>query len=360
MALSDFGFDSYWQDVWHAHGSVGEPARVISEQRGLYRIVTEAGEKWAEVTGAFRHSAVRSEEFPAVGDFVAGAPGTRYRVHQVLPRRSSFVRKAAGLKPEAQVVAANVDTALVVQAAGLDFNPRRLERYLAVAWQGGARPVVVLNKIDTAEDLDEILAAAAAVSAGVPVLPVSAHDGTGMTLLEPYLAPRQTAVFLGSSGVGKSTLINFLLDAEQQVTGDVRAGDQRGRHTTTHRELFSLPNGALVVDTPGMRELSLWDGGYDGIDTAFSDVAYWSERCRYRDCRHQGEPGCAVLAAVQTGDLDDGRLEAHQKLLRELAYAARKEDSALRAVARRRWKQQSAEGRSNRQRKMGDGGRRGR
>lgn len=360
VALRDWGFDEDWRATWEAQGAFGQPARVIAEHRGLYRIATDTGEAWAEVSGAFRHSALNGEAFPAVGDFVAVAAGTRYRVHQVLPRRSSFVRKAAGLKPEAQIVASNIDTALVVQAAGQEFNPRRLERYLTAAWQGGARPVVVLNKVDTEVHVAEIVAEAAKVSAGVPVVPVSASEGTGMHLLAAYLAPRQTAVLLGSSGVGKSTLINALLHKAEQVTGDVRPGDERGRHTTTHRQLFALASGALVVDTPGMRELALWDGPDGGLETAFTDVEYWSQQCRYRNCQHQGEPLCAVEAAVQAGELDPERLHTHRKLMRELSYAARKEDAGLRAEARRRWKIQSAQGRSNRERKRGGGGRQGR
>lgn len=312
------------------------PARVAARHRGAYVVHGESGERPAEVAGQLHHLSAGPADLPAVGDWVAvrDAPdAAAATIHAVLPRRTAFSRKAAGEAAE-QVVAANVDVVFLVGAFGPDLNVRRLERYLAAGWDSGADPVIVLNKSDLADDLAGATAAVEAVAIGVPVLVVSAADGSGLEGLAPYLAGNRTAALLGSSGVGKSSLVNRLLGSERQDVAGLRA-DGKGRHTTTYRELIPLPGGGLVLDTPGMRELGLWEAG-DGLDQTFADVTDLAATCRFRDCAHEGEPGCGVLAAVEEGRLAAERLESYRKLLRELRHLEAKGDPQARAEARKR------------------------
>jgi ribosome biogenesis GTPase len=277
--------------------------------------------------------------FPAVGDWVALAarPGEgAATIHALLPRRTAFVRKAAHSVTDEQVVAANVDTALLVASMNADFNARRLERYLATAWQSGAAPVVVLTKADLADDPEASVAEAEAVAFGAPVLAVSVVTGQGVDELARLLKPGETAVLVGSSGVGKSTLVNALAGDERMATAAIREQDAHGRHTTTHRELILLPSGALVLDTPGMRELGLFDAD-EGLSTAFDDIEELAVACRFTDCGHTNEPGCAIREALQAGALDAGRWKSFQKLQRELAHQERKEDPVAREAHRRHW-----------------------
>jgi ribosome biogenesis GTPase len=246
-------------------------------------------------------------------------------IHEVLPRRGKFVRKVAGRRLEEQVIAANVDTAFVVMALDNDFNLRRLERYLAQCFESGAKSVVVLNKADDREDVAARVAEVEAIAAGVPIFAVSARTGEGVGALDIYLAPGQTIVLLGSSGVGKSTLVNHLLQREAQAVREVRASDSRGRHTTTSRELFALPGGALLIDTPGLRELQLW-GAAEGVERTFADIEEIAAQCKYGNCGHATEPGCAVQAALGDGRLDAERLESWRKLEREQEFVRRKID----------------------------------
>ncbi|HSL75682.1 MAG TPA: ribosome small subunit-dependent GTPase A [Candidatus Limnocylindrales bacterium] len=306
----------------------------------------------AIVSGRFRFEALAPSDYPAVGDWVtvadrvaAGDGATdRAVITAVLPRRSAFVRSAAdasrrsaGNLVDEQVLAANVDVAFLVAGLDHDFNIRRLERYLAVAWSSSTRPVVVLNKADVAIDLDQRLLEVESVAPAVPIVVLSALTGDHVSDLAPYLAAGQTAVVLGSSGVGKSTLVNALLGERRQATAAVREDDSRGRHTTTHRELFELPGGAFLIDTPGIRALEI-AGADEGVDAAFDDIAEIAAACRFSDCRHQGEPGCAVRAAIDDGRLSRDRFASHQKLERELARAERKGDARAAAEERRRWK----------------------
>ncbi|HEY9764271.1 MAG TPA: ribosome small subunit-dependent GTPase A, partial [Trichocoleus sp.] len=291
-------------------------ARVALEYRGTYRLYTEYGELPAVLLGQFRHQVQDMEAYPAVGDWVVvrlhdGA--SHATIHQVLPRQSQFVRKAAGARTEAQVVAANVDTVFLVSGLDRDFNLRRIERSLVLAWESGANPVIVLNKADGCGDLEGVVETVTDIAPGVSVIPISALTGHGVEALATYLQSGQTVALIGSSGVGKSTLTNFLLGTTVQATQAVRADDQRGRHTTTSRHLLRLPSGALLIDTPGMRELQLWSGS-DGLEATFSDIDALAEQCRFRDCQHGQEPGCAVQAAIASGELDFSRLSSYQKL----------------------------------------------
>ncbi|PZV07892.1 MAG: ribosome small subunit-dependent GTPase A [Leptolyngbya sp.] len=317
-----------------------EAGRVALEHRGAYRLLTLDGELIAEIVGQFRHQAEDIQTFPAVGDWVVMQrqdEGAHAVIHAVLPRQSEFVRKAAGGKTEGQVVAANIDTVFLVTGLDGDFNLRRIERYLVAAWESRATPVIVLNKADACLDLDELVDQVESIAFGVPVHAVSAATGAGLEQLEPYLAPGQTVALIGSSGVGKSTLTNHFLGSQQQTTQAVRDDDSRGRHTTTGRHLLPLPSGALLIDTPGMRELQLWTTS-EGLEATFADIEALAEDCRFKDCRHQGEPGCAVEVAIAAGDLERDRLHSYHKLQREQQWIDQRHDARAALNSKRRWK----------------------
>ena len=294
--------------------------RITLQEKGMYRIRTGMGEQNALVSGKFQFEAQSVSDYPAVGDYVMVSCADTAIIHRVLPRRSLFVRKAAGTSKTEQVVAANIDTVFLCMSLNNDFNLRRLERYLSVAWESGAAPVVVLTKADLCEDISRKQAEVEAIAIGVPILTTSAMDADGYRQIMPYITEDRTVAFVGSSGVGKSTLINRLLREERLATDGLR-NDDKGRHTTTHRELLVLPNGAMVIDTPGMRELGMWDAT-SGVEQTFADIEALAAQCRFRNCSHTSEPGCAVRAAIRSGDLDGGRWLSYQKLKNENSYAA--------------------------------------
>jgi ribosome biogenesis GTPase / thiamine phosphate phosphatase len=337
--LQEIGWDDGWASQLEALGDDQLIAgRVAAQHRGVYVVWTEVGELHAELTGKLRRELDVGAELPAVGDWVAARPhpsGTT-TIQTVLPRRSSFARKENLTGSTAQVLAANVDTIFVVTALGEDLSARRVERYLTMAWESGAQPVVVLTKADLG-DVGDALGELQSVAIGANVHAISNVTGEGVEDVGAYLAPGTTAVMLGSSGVGKSSLLNRLAGAEVMATKEV-AADGTGRHTTTHRELIRLPDGALVIDTPGLRELQLWTAG-DGFHAAFDDIDALAAECRFTDCAHTGEPSCAVLAAVDDGTLPLDRLRSWRKLQRELESIAARSDRRLREARKRRWKQ---------------------
>ena len=341
MNLEMIGWSLSWANAFAASSEAdGIPARVVREHRGVYALLSEAGETLAEVSGRFRHRAQLRRDFPAVGDWVVteqSDASSRATIHTVLPRHSAFVRRAAGAKSEEQVVAANVDT--VFLASGLDhnFNPRRIERYLTLAYESGADPVIVLNKADLHDDPEHARQQTESVAYGVPILLVSATAGLGLDALREVLAPGMTGALLGSSGVGKSTLINALLGREALRTAAVREDDSRGRHTTTHRELIPLPGGAVLIDTPGMRELQLV-GNDASLARSFDEIADMAQGCRFKDCSHTGEPGCAVQAALANGNLDMERYESYLRQRKEMRHHQIEQDVHLQIKEKKRWK----------------------
>jgi ribosome biogenesis GTPase / thiamine phosphate phosphatase len=292
----------------------------------------------AEVSGKYRHQA--EGRFPAVGDWVAMSRHAQDRgiIHALLPRQSAFVRKAAGMETKEQVVAANIETIFIVTGLDDNYNLRRIERYLTLAWESGAVPVVILNKCDLCSDLDARVSEVEALVIGTAVHALSARDGQGLDALKIYLVGGKTAAFLGSSGVGKSSIINRLLGDERLATNALSDAASRGRHTTTHRELLILPDGGIVIDTPGMRELQVW-GDEKGLKQAFEDIEELAMQCRFRDCSHQSEPGCAVRAAIDDSRLEPERLQSYLKLKKELVYLAAKQAMKASAVEKLRWKQ---------------------
>jgi len=297
-------------------------ARVIAQEKGIYKLTDGASEKAAEVTGKFRYQAKTVSEFPAVGDYVTALwpeNDGRASITGVFPRKSCFMRKAAGPGKQEQVVAANIDVVFLCMSLNNNFNLRRLERYAAISWDSGATPVVVLTKADLCEDIDSRLAEVRNTAADMDVVAVSSLEGDFDAVL-PYIRPGQTVAFLGSSGVGKSTLINRLAGENRIATREI-GNDDKGRHTTTHRELIALENGAYVIDTPGMRELGMWDNEA-GIEKAFGDIEELTRKCRFSDCTHRGEPGCAVEAALKSGALARERWESYLKLKIENQFAA--------------------------------------
>lgn len=345
--LTRLGWDESFAEAaaeWVEQGF--EPGRVAVEHRGAYTVFTAAGSVEAALPGKMRFEAGDRGALPAVGDWVMlerTPGGGRAVVRAILPRRSHFSRKVAGETTEEQVLTANIDTVFLVSALNQDKNPRRIERYLALAWASGATPVIVLTKADLCDDVWEAIAEIGAVAPGVNVHAVSIITDEGFDELRSYFKGNRTVSLLGSSGVGKSTIVNRLSGADMKVQ-EIRE-DGKGRHTTSHREMTLLPEGGIIVDTPGMRELQMWEAG-EGLDTAFADVTAYAAECRFNDCSHVSEPGCAVKTAIASGELSEERLDSFKKLERELAFLERKVDKRLQREEVRKWRKLNADARS--------------
>ncbi len=332
MNLKDWGWDDQWaQHVMQSGADLSKVARIVGQDRASWSVRTGSGPEIARCP-----SASSPEPYPVVGDWILAEPGPMptdpWSILAVLPRRSWISRGLAGKGTSEQVLAANVDKVWIVHGLDLDINARRLERYLAVVWESGATPEIILTKSDLAVDLESRVSSVEAVAVGVSVRIVSAWESESVFTLRNTLKACSTVSLLGPSGVGKSTLVNLLAEASVAETGEVRSGDHKGRHVTTRRDLYKIPGGALLLDTPGIRELRVWILD-EGLDHAFPDIEELSHGCRFRDCRHDGEPNCAVLDAVEGGKLDADRLNSFKKLRAEAAYENRKTDPRARAAA---------------------------
>lgn len=341
--LEVIGWNIFFQEHFQALNIPNSiPARVISESKNSFKIYSEHGVLTAEIAGKMRYQDKGENSYPAVGDWVAVKPIIAEKkaiILSVLPRKSKFSRKVTGERTEEQIVSANIDTVFIVSGldGGRNFNLRRVERYLTLAWNSGATPVIVLNKVDLCSDVEKFIASIEDIAPGISVHAVSARERTGLDALRNYLTKGSTAAFLGSSGVGKSALINALLGEEKQETGEIRQDDHMGRHTTTRRELILLPFGGVMIDTPGMREIQMW-AGEEGLQGAFNDIERLSKKCRFSDCNHDTEKGCAVRAAIKRGELDPARLESYRKIHKELKYLASREEGSTRLYEKMKYK----------------------
>jgi ribosome biogenesis GTPase len=342
MEWLQLGWDAHFDPPFEEYRERGlQAGRVSIQHRDLYHLMTADGEVEGIVTGRLRHEASRPADFPAVGDWVVFQPSDMdgpVAIQAVLPRRSTFSRQAAGTVPYEQVIATNIDTVFIVSGLDDNHSVRRIERYVTQGWESGAVPVLLLNKVDLYGDPEVILQETRAGLIGVDVHAISGERGDGIGALAPYLAPGKTVAFVGSSGVGKSTIINHIIGHEGMATGEVRSSDSRGRHTTSHRELLPMTGGALLIDTPGMREFALWsddegdaENSEDPLD-AFEDVAKLARKCKFPDCRHMNDVGCRVQQAVKRGDLDYSRVRSYRALAREIDQAAKRKKPARMAA----------------------------
>ncbi len=340
MNREDWGWNSFFQNNYiHRQRNGLIPARVIFQGREIYRIISEQGESWAEIAGALRREPPGSGNLPVCGDWaLADDPTGRDRttIRALLPRKTAFSRQQAGTAVGQQVAAANIDIVCLVCGLDSDFNPRRIERYLAVAWESGARPIIALNKADVCDDVPARIAEAAASAPGVPVFATSATNGNGIEDILSCAGRGQTLALLGSSGVGKSSLVNRLLGNCAQ---NVRETDSRGKgmHTTVARQIFLLPSGGLIMDTPGMREIQIWSAD-GGLDAAFEDIQALARECRFRNCSHHTEPGCRVRESIAQGELDNARFANYLKLRNEARYIELKKSHSANWVEKERWK----------------------
>ena len=339
MQLIDFGWNSFFEEHYNnLNLKQFSPARVMRENKSNYILMSEAGELNAQVTGKMLYEQ-NEQQLPVVGDWVLIQPfdDAGAIIHEVLPRQSSFERKVAGEETKAQVVAANVDTVFLVNGLDDDFNIRRIERYINTVYDSGASPVIVLNKADVCNDIASYKAEIESIAFGIPVFIISALNGDGLDEMQAYLKKGNTVALIGSSGVGKSTIINHFLGFEKMKVRDVSDEKSKGRHTTTHRELIRLPSGALFMDTPGMRELQLW-GDESTLKKTFEDIEQFAGLCKFKDCQHNNEPGCKVLEAIEAAELVEERLSSFRKLQRELEHLASRKDQYGRHLLKQKGK----------------------
>ncbi|UED80075.1 ribosome small subunit-dependent GTPase A [Lysinibacillus sp. CD3-6] len=346
MNLTTLGFSTYFEEQLTAFKEESKlancvPARVTLEHKHSYRVLAEEGEWLATVAGHFAYTSQAREDYPAVGDWVLVekmAGEEKAIIHKLFNRKSVFSRKVAGQEIKEQIVASNVDIVLLVMSLNADFNIRRLERYLVAAWDSGAKPVIVLTKADLCEDITSMVREVELVAFGVDIFVTSARSGEGIEAIQTLFIEGVTGALLGSSGAGKSTLMNALSGEELMKVSGIREDDAKGRHTTTHRELIVLPSGGCLIDTPGMRELQLWDQS-ESLSSSFRDIEEFAAACRYRDCTHHMEPHCAVQQAISDGALEQSRLQSYFKLQKELAFIERKTNIQAKLNEQRKWKQ---------------------
>ncbi|MFJ7649465.1 ribosome small subunit-dependent GTPase A [Lysinibacillus sp. NPDC097279] len=346
MNLTTLGFSTYFEEQLTAFKEESKlancvPARVTLEHKHSYRVLAEEGEWLATVAGHFAYTSQAREDYPAVGDWVLVekmAGEEKAIIHKLFNRKSVFSRKVAGQGIKEQIVASNVDIVLLVMSLNADFNIRRLERYLVAAWDSGAKPVIVLTKADLCEDITSMVREVELVAFGVDIFVTSARSGEGIEAIQTLFTEGVTGALLGSSGAGKSTLMNALSGEELMKVSGIREDDAKGRHTTTHRELIVLPSGGCLIDTPGMRELQLWDQS-ESLSSSFRDIEEFAAACRYRDCTHHMEPHCAVQQAISDGALEQSRLQSYFKLQKELAFIERKTNIQAKLNEQRKWKQ---------------------
>jgi len=346
LNLTTLGFSTYFEEQLTAFKEESKlancvPARVTLEHKHSYRVLAEDGEWLATVAGHFAYTSLAREDYPAVGDWVLVekmAGEEKAIIHKLFNRKSVFSRKVAGQEIKEQIVASNVDIVLLVMSLNADFNIRRLERYLVAAWNSGAKPVIVLTKADLCEEVTSMVREVELVAFGVDIFVTSARSGEGIAAIQNLFTEGVTGALLGSSGAGKSTLMNALSGEELMKVSDIREDDAKGRHTTTHRELIVLPSGGCLIDTPGMRELQLWDQS-ESLSSSFRDIEEFAGACRYRDCTHHMEPHCAVQQAIIDGALEQSRLQSYFKLQKELAFIERKTNMQAKLNEQRKWKQ---------------------
>ena len=340
MNLQTLGFTPFFEQQLRDTKKQLHAARIVQQHKHAYRVQGEHFNWLATVSGSYAFHSLHATDYPAIGDWVLveQMPGEeKCLIHRLLERKSVFTRKAAGVEVEEQVVAANIDIVFLVMSLNADFNSRRLERYVVASWESGAIPIVVLTKSDTCDDVTPFLQEVESVAIGVDYVVTSIVTGEGLEKLQHYLTRGKTAALLGSSGAGKSSLTNALMHNETMKVAHIREDDAKGRHTTTHRELVQLPSGACLIDTPGMRELHIWSE-QNSLETGFKDIERYAKQCRFRDCTHKNEPGCAVLAAVEHGELEVARLQNYFKLLREVAFIERKTNAQQQLAEKRRFK----------------------
>lgn len=331
MKLNKLGWNDFFEEYFNIEEdnnlTVG---RISAEYRSYYDVITDIGEIKGEISGKLRYTAESKCDFPVVGDWVVIniLDDDLAIINDVLPRKSLFKRKAPGNKFEEQILASNIDYIFLVTSLNQNYNLRRIERYVTISWESGAIPVVILSKSDLCDDIDSKIIEVESIAPGVDIHAISGITGEGVDNLRKYISEGDTICLLGSSGVGKSTLVNRLIGTEVMNTGIIRLEDGRGKHTTTHRQMISVPEGGLIIDTPGIREIALWDGS-EGIEETFKDVENLSLQCKFSDCKHKTEPGCAVLKAISEGILSSDRLESYKKLQREIQYMERKQNKKL-------------------------------